>query len=258
MGEEELAVEFGTVASWTADAVDELGPEYAIVAGCRGSGDPALLHWLARACRIGPGTSFVDVDVGAGVGGASAWAAQTYGVPPVLVEPMEEACRSARRMFELPTVCAAGGQLPFTDDRFDVVWCVGVLCTVHEKADLLRELRRVLTPGGSLGMMVLVAEPSLHSEVPHGNEFPREDELVRLIDDAGFVLRELVEAPIDSAPTEWTRQADRVDELLEKVHGSDERWLAAQEQAGKMSHLLSTRQVTRRLVHATNSVGGVS
>lgn len=256
MGEEELAVEFGTVASWTADAVDELGPEYAIVAGCRGSGDPALLHWLARACRIGPGTSFVDV--GAGVGGASAWAAQTYGVRPVLVEPMEEACRSARRMFELPTVCAAGEQLPFTDDRFDVVWCVGVLCTVHEKADLLRELRRVLTPGGSLGMMVLVAEPSLHSEVPHGNEFPREDELVRLIDDAGFVLRELVEAPIDSAPTEWTRQADRVDELLEKVHGSDERWLAAQEQAGKMSHLLSTRQVTRRLVHATNSVGGVS
>lgn len=248
-----MVAEFGTVADWTADAVDELGREYAIVAGCRGSGDPALLDWLATACAIGPDTALVDV--GAGAGGAAAWAAQTYGVTPVLVEPMEPACRAVRRMFGRTAVRATGETLPFRDGLFDVVWCVGVLCTVHDKSALLRELLRVLKPGGSLGMMVLVADPALHSDVPEGNEFPEADELRRLLAEAGFDLRQLTEAPSGATPDEWTRKDDRVEELLEKRHGTEQAWLDSQEQSRKLAHLLSTRQVTTQLVHAVKVVG---
>lgn len=256
MGEQGMAVEFGTVAEWTADVVDELGDEYAIVAGCRGSGDPALLDWLARACEVGPESALVDV--GAGVGGAAAWVADAYGVKPVLVDPMEAACRAVRRMFGRTAVCANGETLPFADERFDVVWCIGVLCTVHDKPALLRELSRVLRPGGSLGMMVLVAGPALHSAVPQGNEFPAADELRGLVADAGFAWRKLTEAPTGPAPTEWSRRADRVDELLAKRHGDDRRWQESEQRTRTLSHLLTTRQVTAQLVHAVKSVGAVS
>ena len=247
-GGEEQDAEFGTVASWTADAVAALGDEYAIVAGCRGSGDPALLDWLARSCALSPSVGMVDV--GAGVGGASAWAAEKYGVRPVLVEPMEDACRAERRIFGRTAICASGDRLPFGDRVFDVAWCVGVLCTVHDKFALLREIRRVLRPGGSLGMLVLVAEPGLHSELPRGNEFPDLDELRDLLAQTGFDVRELIEAAGGTEPAEWPRQAQRVDELLAKLHGDDPRWQEAEEQSGKLAHLLETRQLTRRLVHA--------
>jgi len=255
MGEQGMAVEFGTVAEWTADVVDELGDEYAIVAGCRGSGDPALLDWLAQACEVGPESALLDV--GAGLGGAAAWAAEAYGVHPVLVDPMEAACRAVRRMFGRSAVCARGETLPYADDRFDVVWCIGVLCTVHDKPALLRELCRVLRPGGSLGMMVLVAGSGLHSEVPEGNEFPSADELRGLVAEAGFAWRRLSETPSGSMPTEWRRRADRVDELLAKRHGDDPRWQESEQRSQMLSHLLTTRQVTAQLVHAVKSVGSV-
>jgi SAM-dependent methyltransferase len=245
---DEFDVEFGTVAGWTADAVEELGDEYGIVAGCRGSGDPGLLEWLATACGVGAGSALIDV--GAGVGGAAAWAVDRYGVRPVLVEPMEEACRAARRIFGHPVVCAAGDRLPFGAETFPAAWCIGVLCTVHDKSALLREIRRVLKPGGSLGMMVLVAEPDLHSEAPRGNEFPRRAELSGLIERAGFVLRELIDAPDAEPPADWQARADCVDEVLGKRHGDDPRWQEAEEQSRKLGHLLTTGQVTRQLVHA--------
>jgi hypothetical protein len=36
-----MAAEFDTVAEWTAQVAEALGPEYAVPAGCRGSGQRA-------------------------------------------------------------------------------------------------------------------------------------------------------------------------------------------------------------------------
>ena len=44
MSEEPMVEEFDTVASWTADAVQELGQDHALPAACRGSGSPAALR----------------------------------------------------------------------------------------------------------------------------------------------------------------------------------------------------------------------
>ncbi len=43
--DEAMEAEFDTVAEWTAQVAIDLGPEYFIPAGCRGSGQPAALDW---------------------------------------------------------------------------------------------------------------------------------------------------------------------------------------------------------------------
>ena len=77
-----MEAEFDTVARWTAEAVGLLGPEYALPAACRGSGSPAALAWLCAALDLQPGTTLLDV--GAGVGGPAAFAAERHGALPAL------------------------------------------------------------------------------------------------------------------------------------------------------------------------------
>ena len=93
--DEAMADEFDTVAWWTASAVAELGEDHALPAACRGSGSPAALDWLATSMGLREGLRLLDS--GAGVGGPAEHAARSYGVRPTLAEPMEGACRAARR-----------------------------------------------------------------------------------------------------------------------------------------------------------------
>jgi hypothetical protein len=55
LASEAMESEFGTVAGWTEEAVRALGPEYAVPAGCRGSGSEGALRWLADALAVRPG-----------------------------------------------------------------------------------------------------------------------------------------------------------------------------------------------------------
>src|SRR5918998_1383635 len=99
-------IEFDLLASWTEDAVRELGPEYAIPAGCRGSGSPSDLAWLAEALVIGRETRVVDV--GSGVGGPAGWLADHFGAQPVCVEPMRSAAAAGRRPGTAPGAAGRG------------------------------------------------------------------------------------------------------------------------------------------------------
>ena len=135
----------------------ELGPEYAIPAGCRGSGSPSDLAWLAEALQVAAGHP--DRDVGSGVGGPAAWLAGHFGAQPVCVEPMRGGRGAGRRLFGLPTVVAAAEALPL---RSGGVRRRGVpRRAVHRPPRaapaVLRELRRVLSPSGDLGLLVFVA-----------------------------------------------------------------------------------------------------
>jgi ubiquinone/menaquinone biosynthesis C-methylase UbiE len=59
--------------------------------------------------------------------------------------------RKAREQSPGATVlCAPAEDLPFEDDRFDVAVSTLVLCGVDDQPRALRELRRVLRPGGQL------------------------------------------------------------------------------------------------------------
>lgn len=68
------------------------------------------------------------------------------------VAPMRDrlAERARREGVDVEIVDAAGEALPFPDGAFDAVVCTLVLCTVPDQEAALREIRRVLRPGGTL------------------------------------------------------------------------------------------------------------
>jgi len=250
-------IEFDLLASWTEDAVLELGPEYAIPAGCRGSGSPSDLAWLAEAMLVGSDTRIVDV--GSGVGGPAAWLADHFGAQPVCVEPMRGAAAAGGRLFGLPTVVADAEALPLRSGVFDAVECLGVLCTIprSRRPAVLAELRRVLRypddhgNGGDLGLLVFVARGPLPGPLPEGNDFPTEDALHTLLDGAGFTVVQSMESDgLAQAPVAWQERADAVDELLARRHGDDARWQRAEEQTARISRLISGGHVRPLLVHA--------
>jgi SAM-dependent methyltransferase len=251
---EAMEAEFDTVAGWTGEAVRALGPEYAVPAGCRGSGSEGALRWLADRLELRPGARFLDS--GAGVGGPAGWLAAERGLRPVCAEPMAAAVRAGRRLFGLPSVVAVSQQLPFADASFDGAWCLGVLCTTSDKAGLLAELRRVLAPGARLGLLVFVADRPLPPPLPEGNEFPSEVETRRLLAGAGLALEESAEADLGDSPAEWTRRADAVEAEVERRHGADPAFRQAQEQSRRVGRLLSDGALKPWLGVAVAAAGG--
>jgi ubiquinone/menaquinone biosynthesis C-methylase UbiE len=98
------------------------------------------------------GRSVLDVGCGDGTLALAAWqrGAHVTGVDP---DPrMLPAARHKARILGAPATFleARGERLPFPDQRFDVVLAVTVLCFVSDAAALLREIARVLRPGGRL------------------------------------------------------------------------------------------------------------
>jgi SAM-dependent methyltransferase len=230
--------EFSTLPLWTAEAVEDLGPEYAVPAGCRGSGTPEALRWLCRTMGLDEGVRLVDS--GAGEGGPAELAAREFGVSPVLVDPMPGACVAARRMFRRPTAVAGGERLPFEDDSFDAAWSIGVLCTVPDKAAVLRELRRVVRDDSPVGLLVFVRTVDELPEQPHGNDFPDQEELLALMDGASLRVTDraaLADFP-DPLP-DWQQQVSAVDRAIERAHRGDDRLAAAHEQQRTIGKLMS-------------------
>jgi SAM-dependent methyltransferase len=238
---EAMEAEFGTVAAWTADAVRALGPEYAIPAGCRGSGSEGALRWLADG--LGPAPGARVLDDGAGLGGPAGWLAANRDLRPVCAEPMADAVAASRRLFGLPGVVAAAQALPFAGGSFDAAWCLGVLCTLSDKAAALAELRRVLVPGGRLGLLVFVADGPLTAPLPEGNEFPSTAELTGLLEAAGFALTDAGDADLRDSPPEWDERADAVDEEVARRHGDAPELVQAAEQARRVGRLLGAGEL---------------
>jgi SAM-dependent methyltransferase len=248
-----MEAEFDTVASWTADVALDLGPEHHVPAGCRGSGGPAALRWFLEHLQPAPRTPFLDV--GAGVGGPAAFAAQEAGVLPVLTEPQGGACRAARRLFGLPVV-QAGSALPVRDHAVSAGWCLGVLCTVADQPGFVRDLRRVLAPDARFGLLVYVAEHEGVRDAPEGNHFPTAAALEVLLQDAGLTVVDSGHlADFAATPPLWQEHADAVEAELERRHGSDPRFVTAERQAGLIGRLIADGEVqgTMLVVRPTRS-----
>jgi SAM-dependent methyltransferase len=240
--------EFDTVARWTEEAVADLGPDYAIAAACRGSGQPAALDWLAGQLRFSPGDALLDV--GAGVGGPAAYVAGVHGAAPVLVEPMLGACRAARHLFALPVLAGDAHALPVATGAFEVAWSLGVLCTTSTKPALLGELRRVVRPGGRVGLLVFERTDELPFQ-PEGNHFTTADETGSLLAAAGFEITAATPlASIAAPPDTWTAQVDAVDAAIAHRHAASPRWQRAEEQSALIGTLIGDGLVAGRLIAA--------
>ena len=151
--------------------------------------------------------------------------------------------------------------LPFADGAFDAAWCLGVLCTTSDKAGALAELRRVLRPGGRLGLLVFVADGPLTPPLPEGNEFPSEDGAARPAARRRVRARGVRRTPTSrDSPPEWTERADAVDAEVERRHGEDPAFQQAQENARRVGRLLSAGELRawlgRRVTGCAETPGG--
>ncbi len=244
-----MDAEFDTVAEWTADAALRLGPEHHLPAACRGSGSPAALDWLIDNLSVRADDAVLDS--GAGVGGPAAYLAQRTQARPVLLDPARGACRAARRLFGSAAVQGDAGMLPFRAAQFDVVWCLGVLCTTTQQVAILEQARRVLRASGRLGLLVYVARHRDLGPQPDGNNFPREQELSDQVERAGLRIKATAWlADLAAAPEEWRRREDDVEAELDRRHRSDEAWRTAQEQAARMAGLIGDGDVAGLLMTA--------
>jgi SAM-dependent methyltransferase len=249
---EAMSAEFDTVAAWTASVARDLGPEYHVPAGCRGSGSPAALEWLIDALQLSAEDRMLDC--GAGVGGPAAFAAERIRVRPVLAEPEPGACRAARQLFGLPVVQADAAALPLRSDGFDVAWCLGVLCTTTDQSAVLGELRRVVSDHGRLGLLVFTATKAYLPVQPDGNNFPTPDGLRRLLGETGWGIETVAPPSVfGTEPAPWRDKVAAIEAELERRHQDHPAWRLAQQQSNLFGHLLATGQVESTLLVAQSA-----
>ena len=126
---------------------DRLGPRYLAAAGTRDDIATALL----AAAALAPGQRVLDLASGPGLL-ARAAAESLGGRGMVLASDISQgqlACCT-----DLPRVAADGEALPFADASLDRVLCgLGLMFFPDEDA-ALREMRRVLRPGGRVALSV--------------------------------------------------------------------------------------------------------
>jgi SAM-dependent methyltransferase len=171
--------------------------------------------WLTDDPRI--------LDAGCGPGGNGAHLTPRGSVVGVDTSTVALAYVQARRAQVIP-VRASVEALPFADSTFDVALAVTVLYTVADDARALRELARVVRPGGAL----LLVEPAFeslrraHDATVHGRRRYRRRPLVELVESVGFHVARATHAYSFLAPVAAALSA--VDRLRDRRHapaGSD-------------------------------------
>ena len=245
-------IEFDLVAGWTEDAVRALGPEYAIPAGCRGSGSPSDLAWLAEALQVGPDTRVVDV--GSGVGGPAAWLAEHFGPQPVCAEPMRgrrgsraAALRPAhgRRAPPRRCRCGPGRSTPWS------AWACCAPSRARSGRRCCASCAGCSAPRATSACWCSSPAARCAGPLPEGNDFPTEEALTALLAENGFTVVQTMESDgLAQAPVAWQERADAVDDLLARHHGDDPRWQRAQQQTARISRLIGGGHVRPLLVHA--------
>jgi ubiquinone/menaquinone biosynthesis C-methylase UbiE len=143
-----------------------------------------LEPWLSRS------RSLRILDAGCGTGATGGWLSKHGRV--VGADISSQALRLLRERYRaVEGVEADLAALPFDDATFDVVVAITVLYHVDDDRSAVRELARVLRPGG----VTLHIEPSMpslrraHDAVVDGRRRYRIGELTALLEDAGLTVR---------------------------------------------------------------------
>lgn len=140
--------------------------------------------------RAGDGERRI-LDVGCGTGAMLATLRRFGRAEGVDAEPL--AVAFCHRRGETDVAAFDGSTLPRPDASLDVVCAFDVLEHIADDGAMLREMRRVLRPGGLLALTV-PGHPVLwgaQDEISHHERRYRRGELERVVREAGFQLRRL-------------------------------------------------------------------
>ncbi len=124
-----------------------------------------LTRRLGELLELGPGMRVLDVASGQGT--SAFFLAETFGCEVVGADLGREMVEQAnRRASDLVSFEVGDSEdLPFPDGAFDAVICECAYCTFPDKARAAREFRRVLRPGGRVGISDLTRTGPLPEEL---------------------------------------------------------------------------------------------
>ena len=150
------------------------------------------------------------LDAGCGVGGSSIWLAKTYDVDVVGITPVASQVARAQRYAQEHGVVdhvtfeqQDYTHTTFPDSSFDVVWALESLCHAPDKQLVLAEARRLLRPGGRLGMVEYMRARRPHASV---------DEVLLHSWLSGWAIPDIATA---SEWLEWTQEGFHEVELID-------------------------------------------
>lgn len=136
------------------------------------------------------------LDVGCGVGGPATMLAQDYGALVEGVNIVDQQLTWARRFVvanglnhQIRLHMASAMSLPFRDAVFDVVFCLEAAHCFADKPRFLREVLRVLRPGGKLLLADIVGNsglPLVNWQPALGLNLVRDRDWLRMLASTGF------------------------------------------------------------------------
>jgi ubiquinone/menaquinone biosynthesis C-methylase UbiE len=117
---------------------------------------------LARLAAIAAGSEVLDI--GCGIGGPARTLAAEFGCRVTGIDLTDGFCQAAQMLTDklgmsdaVSFQCADALDLPFASASFDTVWSQNVLMNIEDKRQFLREVTRVLRPGGSFAVETILA-----------------------------------------------------------------------------------------------------
>lgn len=156
--------------------------------------DPRRLEWVPPAKvaqHLNMKADGVYADLGAGTGYLSRFIGECGNFPtihaldiePIMVEDMQS---TLKEFSWIRPALIKTDELPFADMSIDGIWCITVFHEFKNPEAILREIFRVLKPGGKLLVIDWLKKPEACKEGPPIEHRIAKGDAIATLQDAGF------------------------------------------------------------------------